>query len=112
MTSVLDQYRGLQAASHRMLEAAQAGRWDEVTRLESDCDTMIAALRASPERRTMSAEENVERLRILHDIVQVDGQVRQLAQPWLGDLDRLLSGNVLGRGPLPAPRTRAEPRRP
>ncbi len=103
--SVLQHYRSLREASGRMLVEASAGRWDEVERIERECAALIDALRARPERLALSREDDRERLRILCDIVRIDAQVRQLAQPWLATLDRVLGGARAPRGdPDEAPR--------
>jgi Flagellar protein FliT len=96
--SILQHYRDLEQASHLMLEAASAGRWDEVTRLETECDRRIADLRAARTVAAMSQTDERERMRILHNIVRIDAKIRDLAQPWFGKLDRLMNSRWLSSG--------------
>jgi hypothetical protein len=44
---LLDHYEAIARASQRMLEAAKESDWDEVTRQEERCRTLIAALKAA-----------------------------------------------------------------
>ncbi len=97
--SLLQYYRALEAASHQMLEEANSGRWDEVARIEQACKELIEQLRRAAKRHSLSKDEQKERMRIMHSIVLVDAQVRNLAQPWLKNLDRMFAP----RAPVPVP---------
>lgn len=79
-------YAALDGASQEMLEAARAGDWDDVCRLEGACAVLIARLREIGGADRLPAHEQPERLRILRRIVERDAEVRRLCEPlpsWL-----------------------------
>lgn len=81
--SLLSYYSALECASHEMLEAARAGDWDSVCRLEGACVVVISRLRQRSDRLALEQElgERPHRLRILQTIVTNDAEIRRIAQP-------------------------------
>jgi flagellar protein FliT len=90
--SVLHMYEALANASAEMLDAARRGHWDEVARVESACVVLIAQLRVAARKAQLTREDDRRRLRLMQRILAHDAEVRQLAEPWLDDLDAALSG--------------------
>lgn len=80
-TSLLGYYSALECASHEMLEAARAGDWDSVCRLEGACVVVISRLRERSDRLEQELSEQPDRLRILQTIVTNDAEIRRIAQP-------------------------------
>lgn len=92
--TLLQYYEAIERASADMLEAARRGRWDEVVKLEGACTVLISQLKASASQsRTLGAEEAVLKSRIMQRILVNDAEIRNLAEPWLDDLDRTLQGS-------------------
>lgn len=85
--SVLRYYLALEGASQEMLEAARAGDWDSVCRLEGACAVVIARLRKIKQAHPLTSLEQPERLRILQAILANDAEIRRIAQPLPGYLD-------------------------
>lgn len=90
--SLLDYYKAIESASEQMLNAAQSENWDQVVRLESTCAVLIAQLRGKARTNALSKDERGEKLRIMQRILRTDAEIRQLAEPWLSDIE-LLMGN-------------------
>ena len=91
MTSneVLAMYENIAALSSRMAVAAREGDWDGLARLETQC-----ALQSSAARSGVPPLEGAERKRkidLLKQIMANDRAVRDLTEPWMGQLDRALS---------------------
>lgn len=82
-TSLLSYYNALECASHEMLEAARAGDWDSVCRLEGACVVVISKLRERSDRLALELGEQPDRMRILQTIVTNDAEIRRIAQPGL-----------------------------
>ncbi|TFZ08350.1 flagellar protein FliT [Ramlibacter humi] len=79
-------YTALDAASREMLDAARAGDWDGVCRLEGACALVIARLEELGPPRSMPPHEQKERMRILRRIVERDAEIRRIGEPvpaWL-----------------------------
>jgi flagellar protein FliT len=90
--SLLNYYEAIEQASQEMLSAARAGNWDHVVKLEGACALLISQLRHAAAQRALDAEEAQMKSRIMQRILVNDAEIRQLAEPWLDDLDRALSG--------------------
>jgi flagellar protein FliT len=89
-SALLRHYAALDMASEEMLEAARAGDWDSVCRLEGACAVVIARLRELAEREILPREEQRERMRILRTIVERDAEIRRICDP----LPALLDGRA------------------
>jgi len=91
-TVLLNYYEAIEQASQDMLEAARVGDWDHVVKLEGACALLIAQLKRTAAERPLEAEEAVIKSRIMQRILVNDAEIRQLAEPWLEDLDQILAG--------------------
>jgi flagellar protein FliT len=90
--SLLQYYEAIEQASQDMLKAARSGNWDHVVKLEGACALLISQLKHAATQRTLGPEEAQLKSRIMQRILLNDAEIRQLAEPWLDDLDRLLAG--------------------
>jgi flagellar protein FliT len=92
MTSVLLQYyQAIEEASQNMLEAARQGNWDQVLKLEGACALLITQLKHTATSTPLGEDEAQFKSRIMQRILVNDAEIRQLAEPWLDDLDDLLA---------------------
>ncbi len=91
-TSLLNYYEAIEKASSDMLEAARTGNWDHVVKLEGACALLISQLKHAAARQALGAEEAQLKSRIMQRILVNDAEIRQLAEPWLEDLDNLMAG--------------------
>ena len=90
-TSLLNYYQAIEKASQDMLEAARLGNWDQVLKLEGACALLISQLKHSAGASALGADEAQFKSRIMQRILVNDAEIRQLAEPWLDDLDALLA---------------------
>lgn len=91
-TALLQYYQAIERASEEMLDAARDGNWDEVLKLEGACALLISQLKNRAAETRLAADEAQFKSRIMQRILVNDAEIRQLAEPWLDDLDQLLSG--------------------
>ena len=91
-TSVLSYYEAIEKASADMLDAARAGDWDQVVKLEGACVLLISQLKQAARDTPLGQDEARTKSRIMQRILVNDAEVRNLAEPWLPDLHRLLQG--------------------
>jgi len=89
---LLNYYEAIEKASQEMLAAARAGNWDHVVKLESACALLISQLKHAAASQALGPEEAQLKSRIMQRILVNDAEIRQLAEPWLEDLDNLLAG--------------------
>lgn len=90
--SLIDYYKAIEGASRQMLEAAQREEWDQVVRLEGACAVLIEQLRSESRKQALPNTARAEKQRIMLSILRHDAAIRQLAEPWLTDIDNLLNG--------------------
>lgn len=91
MTSneVLAMYENIAALSGRMAIAASEGDMAGLARLEDQC-----AIQAAAARNGVPALDGAQRKRkidLLKQIMANDRAVRDVTEPWMGQLDRVLS---------------------
>ena len=89
---LLNYYEAIEKASQDMLEAARCGNWDHVVKLEGACALLISQLKHAASTHSMGPEEAQLKSRIMQRILVNDAEIRQLAEPWLEDLDQILAG--------------------
>ena len=89
---LLGYYEALERASNDMLAAARAADWDQVVKLEGACVLLIAQLKHAASEQSLAAEEARHKSRIMQRILVNDAEIRTLAEPWLEDLDQMMTG--------------------
>jgi flagellar protein FliT len=91
-TRLLSYYEAIEQASADMLNAAKAGDWDQVVKLEGACVLLISQLKHAARQAPLDAEAAKAKSRIMQRILINDAEIRHLAEPWLQELDDLLTG--------------------
>jgi flagellar protein FliT len=91
-TTLLKYYEAIEQASQDMLEAARTGNWDHVVKLEGACAVLISQLKNAASNRQLTPDEAQLKSRIMQRILVNDAEIRNLAEPWIDDLDQLLAG--------------------
>jgi flagellar protein FliT len=91
-SALLNYYEAIEKASSDMLAAARAGDWDQVVKLEGACALLISQLKHAANAQMLGSEEAQLKSRIMQRILINDAEIRQLAEPWLEDLDGILAG--------------------
>ena len=91
---LLNYYQAIEKASQDMLEAARQGNWDQVLKLEGACALLISQLKHGANQARLGDDEAQFKSRIMQRILVNDAEIRQLAEPWLDDLDDLLAARV------------------
>jgi flagellar protein FliT len=89
---LIDYYEAIEQASEQMLSAARSGDWDQVVKLEGACALLISRLKQAADKKELGREERVLKSRIMKRILVNDAEIRQLAEPWIEELDQLMAG--------------------
>jgi flagellar protein FliT len=89
---LLSYYKAIEQASADMLAAARTGDWDQVVKLEGACVLLISQLKEAAQGRQLSPEESKAKSRILQRILLNEGEIRNLVEPWLPEVDRIIAG--------------------
>jgi flagellar protein FliT len=85
---LLNYYEAIEKASADMLDAARAGNWDHVIKLEGACVLLISQLKNAARGQGLSGDETQLKSRIMKRVLVNDAEIRHLAEPWLEDLDQ------------------------
>ncbi len=85
-------YEAIERASADMLSAARSGDWNQVVKLEGACVLLISQLKNAARSADLDAETARAKSRIMQRILVNDAEIRHLAEPWLADIDQLMSG--------------------
>ena len=91
-SSLLNYYEAIEKASADMLDAARAGNWDHVIKLEGACVLLISQLKNAARSKDLSVEEGQLKSRIMRRVLVNDAEIRHLAEPWLEDIEQLMHG--------------------
>ena len=89
---LLSYYEAIEQASADMLDAARAGNWDQVVKLEGACVLLISQLKHAARGEALAPAEAQLKTRIMQRILVNDAEIRMLAEPWLEDLDHMMAG--------------------
>jgi flagellar protein FliT len=95
---LLSYYEAIEQASADMLSAARSGDWDEVVKLEGACVLLITKLKQAGQLPSQTPADPVAieaakaKSRLMQRILVNDAEIRQLAEPWLQELDVTLAG--------------------
>ena len=92
MSNLLSYYEAIEKASADMVEAARAGNWDHVIKLEGACVLLISQLKNAARSQPLSTEESQLKSRIMQRVLVNDAEIRHLAEPWLEDIEQLMQG--------------------
>lgn len=90
-STLIDYYEAIERASNDMLQAARAGNWDEVVRIEGACSVLISQLKAASQATSLDADQVRHKSRIMQRILVNDAEIRHLVEPWLTEIDEMLS---------------------
>ena len=91
-------YEAMARASRAMLNAARDNDWDTVASLERHCAGVIARLGTEPGADSLDDTQRRRRFEILRTLLAEDAEIRNLAQPWLRQMQSLL-GRYHARAP-------------
>jgi len=91
-SQLLDHYEQIAQASQSMLDAARNSDWDEVERQEERCKALVASLKAaSAASPLLRPQDNRRRMELLRRMLAADAEIRGRSEPWLRQLERLIS---------------------
>ncbi|MEO7244271.1 MAG: flagellar protein FliT [Rubrivivax sp.] len=90
-TRLISYYEAIEQASADMLAAAKCGNWDQVVKLEGACVLLISQLKHAARSGPLDTDAAQEKSRIMQRILVNDAEIRHLAEPWLQELDEMMS---------------------
>ena len=89
---LLSYYKAIEKASADMLCAARQGDWEQVIKLEGACVLLISQLKQASQEMQLDSDQSKAKSRILQRILLNEGEIRNLVQPWLPEVERMVAG--------------------
>ncbi|MFN7087321.1 MAG: flagellar protein FliT [Burkholderiales bacterium] len=90
-TQVIAAYEGIRIVTRKMLRAALDSDWDELVALEKKCRAIVENLIASEPHEPLSEKQQQRKIEIIRQVLADDAEIRNLTEPWLKQLQGLLS---------------------
>lgn len=94
-TQTIMTYKAILATTGKMLAAAQNKKWDELVSLEQECRQLTGMLIKEDPEPILDKELLQNKIRIIHQILDDDAQIRAITEPWMMRLQDTL--NINGR---------------
>ncbi len=86
-------YHAILATTGKMLAAAQNSEWDQLVSLEQECRQLTESLKYNDTEPLLDKELQQKKVKIIHQILENDAQIRALVEPWMVRLQDMLSIN-------------------
>ena len=94
--TLLGYYEAIAHVSQLMVHAASRADWNAYEHAHSCCEQLIACLQATGLRpEALDVAGRRRRMEILRQVLADDRRIRDIAQPGMGRLDRLLNSRHL-----------------
>lgn len=88
---VIAQYEAIAAITDQMLAAARSGDWDALTALEARCASHVETLKLRESPVALTGETRVRKVAIIKQILADDREIRNIAEPWMAHLAKLIN---------------------
>ena len=92
-TQVIMTYEAILATTSKMLAAAQNSEWDELVSLEQECRQLAEILIKKDSEPILDKELLQKKVKIIHQILDDDAQIKAITEPWMTRLQNILSAN-------------------
>ena len=89
---VLRLYENVSTLTRQMLTAARSRDWDALHRLERACADQVEVLRTGQPAPALPADMRARKVRLLQSILADDREIRNITEPSVHQLSRLLQG--------------------
>ena len=87
---VIGLYQSMSELSGRMLDAARSRDWENLAALETDCARKVQLLKDGEGAAPLSGDWRAKKVRIIHQILAHDREIRNLTEPWMAELAALI----------------------
>jgi flagellar protein FliT len=89
---VISLYETVSELTGQMLQAAQVRDWENLAVLESHCASHIQVLKeGEPPAAALPAALRAQKVKIIHQILAHDREIRDLTTPWMAELSALIN---------------------
>jgi flagellar protein FliT len=96
----IEDYEFLSSAMGQMCAAAKEGAWARMAALEKNCSPRIAAMKAHGARAPLDETARQRKYALIRKILADDAEIRNLADPSMAQLQRILQSTTQQRRAL------------
>jgi len=96
-TEIISTYEEILATTNKMLIAAQNNEWDTLIGLEKHCRELTNKLVACDAESTLSHELQQKKIKIIHQVLDDDAQIRLITEPWMARLQDIINTSTYKR---------------
>ena len=94
---VISLYETVSDLTGQMLQAAQLRDWKNLVMLESHCASHIQCLKDGEPVVALTGDKRARKVRIIHQILAHDREIRNLTTPWMAELASLINSTSASR---------------
>ncbi len=94
---IISIYEEILATTNKMLDAAQKNDWDTLINLEKQCRELTNKLIENETESTLSQELQEKKIKIIHQVLNDDAQIRLITEPWMAKLQEMINTNTYKR---------------
>jgi len=94
---IINTYEEILATTNKMLAAAQNNEWDTLINLEKQCRELTNKLITSETESNLSHELQQKKIKIIHQVLDDDAQIRLITEPWMAKLQDIINTNAYKR---------------
>jgi flagellar protein FliT len=94
---VISLYEAVSDLTGQMLQAAQSRDWENLALLESHCASHIECLKEGEPVVALTGDTRAHKVRIIHQILAHDREIRNLTTPWMAELAALINSTGAAR---------------
>jgi len=98
-TQIIKTYEEILSTTNKMLVAAQNSEWDTLINLEKQCRELTNKLIESEgeAESKLSHELQQKKIKIIHQVLDDDAQIRSITEPWMSKLQDIINTNTYKR---------------
>lgn len=90
---VIANYETLSALFGEMLEAATAGEWEQLIKMEQQCNQWVATMRSLDAETTLAEADRQRKNQLINKILADDAEIRSHVQAWMSQLELSIQSN-------------------
>lgn len=94
---VITLYETVAVITDQMLAAARNGDWDQLVALESRCASHVETLKQGEPPAPLTGANRERKVTIIKKILADDREIRNLTEPWMEHLSKLINSTSTER---------------
>jgi flagellar protein FliT len=89
----IENYEILAALTAQMRTAAEHGNWEELIRIEKQCDSLIASMKKIDADTNQDESTRRHKTQLIQKILADEDEIRNLTHEWMEQLQNQISSN-------------------